>query len=115
MEKIIERYIIQARSYFEEYAGLDASRTELLREINKYVQSKGFVNRTELLREINKYVQSKGFVKEMFLGHLLEQGFYVDRKALFILQPHLGRIQITRQEYGDRVKPLYPGLFSVRI
>ena len=72
MEKIIERYMIQARSYFEEYAGLDTSRTELL-------------------REINKYVQSKGFVKEMFLGHLLEQGFYVDRKALVEELNHLVR------------------------
>ena len=72
MEKIIERYMIQARSYFEEYAGLDASRTELL-------------------REINKYVQSQGFVKEMFLGRLLEQGFYADRKALLEELNHLVR------------------------
>ena len=63
MEKIVDRYMLQARSYFEEYAGLDASRTELL-------------------REINKHVQSKGCVKELFLGSLLEHGFYADRKVL---------------------------------
>lgn len=63
MEKIVDRYMLQTRSYFEEYAGLDASRTELL-------------------REINKHVQSKGCVKELFLGRLLEHGFYADRKVL---------------------------------
>jgi len=63
MEKIIDRYMLQARSYFKEYAGLDASKTELL-------------------REINEYVLSKGFVEELFLGRLLEHGFYADREAL---------------------------------
>ena len=63
MEKIIDRYMLQARSYFKEYAGLDASRTELL-------------------REINEYVLSKGFVEELFLGRLLDHGFYADREAL---------------------------------
>ncbi len=63
MERIVERHMRQARSYFAEYAGLDASRTELL-------------------REINKHVQSKGFVEELFLGRLLDQGFYAARKAL---------------------------------
>ena len=72
MEKIVERHMLQARSYFKEYAGLDASRTELL-------------------REINKHVQSKGFVEELFLGRLLEQGFYVDRKALLEELNHLVR------------------------
>ena len=52
MKKIVERYMVQARSYFKEYAGLDASRTELL-------------------RELDTYVQSKGYVKESFLGRLL--------------------------------------------
>ena len=72
MEKIIERYMIQARSYFKEYAGLDASKTELL-------------------REINKHIQNKGFVEELFLGRLLEQGFYADRKALLEELNHLVR------------------------
>ena len=72
MEKIIDRYILQARSYFKEYAGLDASRTELL-------------------REINEYVLSKGFVEELFLGRLLEHGFYADREALLEDLNHLVR------------------------
>ena len=72
MERIVERYMLQARSHFKEYAGLDASRTELL-------------------REINKHVQSKGFVEELFLGRLLEKGFYADRKALMEELNHLVR------------------------
>ena len=63
MEKIIEHYMLQARSYFEEYAVLDTSKTELL-------------------REINKYVQDKNFVKESFLKSIITQGFYADKKAL---------------------------------
>jgi hypothetical protein len=72
MEKIVERHMLQARSYFEEYAGLDASRTELL-------------------RELNKHVQSKGCVKELFLGRLLEHGFYAGREALLEELNHLVR------------------------
>jgi len=72
MEKIVGRHMLQARSYFEEYAGLDASRTELL-------------------RELNKHVQSKGYVKELFLGRLLEHGFYADREALLEDLNHLVR------------------------
>ena len=72
MERIVERYMLQARSDFEEYAGLDASRTELL-------------------REINKHVQSKGYVKELFLGRILDQGFYADRKGLLEELNHLVR------------------------
>ena len=63
MKKIIEHYMIQARSYFEEYAGLDNSKTELL-------------------REINQNIQNKKYVKESFLGRILKQGFYPDRKTL---------------------------------
>jgi len=75
MERIVERYMLQARSYFEEYAGLDASRTELL-------------------REFNKHVQRKESVKEVFLGRLLDQRFYEDRKTL-------------REELNDLVRSNY--------
>ena len=63
MERVIDRYIVQARSYFEEYAALDASRTELL-------------------YQINSLVQKMGFFKEVFLGPLLDNGSYVDKHAL---------------------------------
>ena len=63
MKKIIDKYIIQARSYFEEYAALDASRTELL-------------------SQMNSLVQKQGFFKEAFLGPLLDKGYYADKHAL---------------------------------
>ena len=63
MEKIVESYLIQAKGYFKEYAGLDASKTELLAEI-----------------EAN--IQQKGFVEKMDLGRLLKQGYYADRESL---------------------------------
>jgi AAA+ ATPase superfamily predicted ATPase len=63
MKKIIEQYMIQARSRFEEYAALDDCRTEFL-------------------REINTCVQEKAFVKELDLKKLLKQGLYKDKKSL---------------------------------
>ena len=63
MEKIVERHMVQARSYFMEYAGLDSAKAELL-------------------LEINRNIQSRGFVEELFLRRLLDEGFYADRKAL---------------------------------
>jgi len=63
MQEIVERYIVQARSYFEEYAGLDTSKSELL-------------------REINTYAQDKGFVKEMDLKRLLDEGYFESRQAV---------------------------------
>jgi AAA+ ATPase superfamily predicted ATPase len=63
MKRIVEQYMLQARSYFVEYAALDDSKTELL-------------------REINKYVHQKGCVEELDLKRLLKQGFYADKKAL---------------------------------
>ena len=55
--------MLQARNYFEEYAVLDDPKTELLREINKYIQDRGFVNELDLKR-------------------LLKQEFYADKKSL---------------------------------
>ena len=63
MKEIVELHMLQAKSYFEEYAALDDSKTELL-------------------REINNYVQEKGFVQEIDLKRLLKQGFYEDKKSL---------------------------------
>ncbi|MDZ7762104.1 MAG: ATP-binding protein [Desulfovermiculus sp.] len=54
--RIAERYLLQARSYFEEYAALDTPRTELLREINKNIQGKGFVDELSLARLLDGYI-----------------------------------------------------------
>ncbi len=73
LEKTAERYMLQARSYFKEYAGLDDSKSALLREIHRHVQDKGFFEeldlrlllekahypgREELLEELNSLVRN---------------------------------------------------------
>jgi len=63
MQEIVERYMVQARSYFKEYAGLDTSRTELLTEIQHHIQDKGCVEESDLKR-------------------LLDQGHYQNRPAV---------------------------------
>lgn len=96
LEKVIEPYLLQARSYFEEYAGLDDAKTELL-------------------REINTYVQNKGFVKEHHLRRLLEQGHYPNREALVEELNNLVRNNYlyynpTRAEYKLQGKSMEIGL-----
>ncbi|MFN2267304.1 MAG: hypothetical protein ABR533_03445, partial [Desulfonatronovibrio sp.] len=56
MESVILRYMIQARSYFEEYAGLKKS----LQALFVTVQQK----------------KAKGFFKEIDLGELVDGGFF---------------------------------------
>jgi AAA+ ATPase superfamily predicted ATPase len=63
IEKVVESYIVQASSHFEEYAGLDDAKTELLREIHALVMEK------------------KTF-KEHHLKGLLVAGHYRDRETL---------------------------------
>ncbi|MBF0232855.1 MAG: hypothetical protein HQK65_07435 [Desulfamplus sp.] len=55
--------MIQARSYFEEFAANDKQKTKLL-------------------KVIYKKIIDKGFVKELFLGNLIEEGLYTDKHAL---------------------------------
>lgn len=63
LKRAAEYYLLQARSYFEEYAALDRPRTELL-------------------QEINRHIRRKGYVQESFLGRLLDEGLYADKNAL---------------------------------
>jgi AAA+ ATPase superfamily predicted ATPase len=63
MQKIVEQYMVQASSYFKEYAGLDASKSELL-------------------TEIHHHIQDKGFVEELHLKRLLDQDHYENRQAV---------------------------------
>jgi AAA+ ATPase superfamily predicted ATPase len=63
LQEIVERYMVQAKSYFEEYAGLDTSKAELL-------------------QEINTHAQDKGFVKEVDLKRLLDEGHFENRQAV---------------------------------
>lgn len=72
MENIIQRYMIQARSYFEEYAALHTPRTELLRE---------------LIGAIHK----SGYAKESFLGRLLDEQHFANKEDLQNELNHLVR------------------------
>ena len=63
LQRVIAKYMVQARSYFEEYAALDKARTELLRDI--------------LLS-----VQRLGCAKETRMERMLEEGYFQDKKAL---------------------------------
>jgi len=96
MEKIVERYIIQARSYFEEYAGLDDAKTEFL-------------------RDIDKYVRENGNIKEYNLRRLLDEGIYNTREALQEELNNLVRNNYlyynpTRAEYKMQGKSMEIGL-----
>lgn len=58
MQSIIDRYMVQARSYFEEYAGL-----------KKHLQA--------LFAEVHKK-NARGFFKETDLGRLVDSGFFTE-------------------------------------
>ncbi|WP_051564585.1 ATP-binding protein [Desulfovermiculus halophilus] len=96
LENAAERYLLQAKSYYEEYAGLDDAKAELL-------------------REINTHVQAKGYVKEHQLRRLLEQGHYPDRETLLEELNNLVRNNFlyynpTRAEYKLQGRSMEIGL-----
>ncbi|MDZ7761057.1 MAG: ATP-binding protein [Desulfovermiculus sp.] len=105
MQMIVERYILQARSYFKEYAGLDTSKTELLKEINKNVQHKGFVEELDLKRLLDEihYVNRQSVQEE--LDNLVRNNFlyYNPTLAEYKLQGKSMELGLRRyvQELGS--------------
>ncbi len=96
MADLLERYLRQAQSYFTEYASLDPPRTELL-------------------REINRHVQTSGSFQEPALGRLLTEGFYSDKKGVQDEMDHLVRQNFlyynpTRAEYKLQGRSMEIGL-----
>jgi AAA+ ATPase superfamily predicted ATPase len=96
LEKIVESYIVQARSYFKEYAGLDDSRIALF-------------------REIDKHIQNKGIFEELDLRALLKNGDFQNRQALQEELNNLVRNNYlyynpTRAEYKLQGKSMEIGL-----
>ncbi len=96
LTQIMERYLRQAQSYFTEYASLDPPRTELLREINRHVQTSGSFQEPEL-------------------GRLLTEGFYSDKKGVQDEMDHLVRQNFlyynpTRAEYKLQGRSMEIGL-----
>jgi AAA+ ATPase superfamily predicted ATPase len=63
MQKVIAKCMVQARSYFEEYAALDTARTELLREI------------------LNN-IRSAGYAKEAYMERMLKENHFQDKESL---------------------------------
>ena len=96
MGEIAERYLLQAESYFEEYAALDTPRTELL-------------------RLIIKNVQDKSYVKESFLRPLLTGGFYAQKQSIqdelhHLVQQNYLYYNPTRAEYKLQGRSMEIGL-----
>ena len=96
MGEIAERYLLQAESYFEEYAALDTPRTELL-------------------RLIIKNVQDKSYVKESFLGPLFTGGFYAQKQGIqdelhHLVQQNYLYYNPTRAEYKLQGRSMEIGL-----
>ncbi len=96
MKKIIESYIIQARSYFEEFAGLKKQRKALLKIIDKNTDNNIF--------------------KEINLINLVEDGFYSEdnlRKELnYMVQQNYLYYNPTLAEYKLQGKSMKLGLTS---
>jgi len=98
MQEIVERYMVQAKSYFKEYAGLDTSRTELLTEIQHHIQDKGFVEESDLKRLLNQgHYQNRAAVQEE-LNNLVRNNFlyYNPTLAQYKLQGRSMEIGLMR-------------------
>ena len=104
MQEIVERYMVQARSYFKEYAGLDTSRTELLTEIHHHIQDKGFVEESDLKRLLDQgHYQTRQAVQEE-LNNLVRNNFlyYNPTMARYKLQGTSMEIGLMRYVHEVR-------------
>ncbi|WP_052507084.1 ATP-binding protein [Desulfonatronovibrio magnus] len=96
MERIVSRYMMQAKSYFKEYGALDPSRTALLREIYAAVSRNGCFD-------------------ELALGGLLNNEVYADKKALqeelrYLVQQNFLYYNPTLAEYKLQGRSMEIGL-----
>ncbi|WP_052507368.1 ATP-binding protein [Desulfonatronovibrio magnus] len=96
MERVVARYVLQAMSYFEEYAALDTPKTELL-------------------REILKNVQFMGYAKESRMGRILEESHFPDKESLqeelhYLVQQNFLYYNPTRGEYRLQGRSMEIGL-----
>jgi hypothetical protein len=94
MERVVGKYLLQARSYFEEYAGLKKPLQALFTEVHKK--------------------NAKGFFKETDLGLLVDGGFFSEdelRKELNILvQKNFFSYNPTLAEYKLQGRSMEIGL-----
>ena len=86
MEQIVERYMLQARSYFEEYAGVKKHKEALFLEIHKHC-SKGSFKERELISVVENGFFNEDFLRDE-LNDLVRQNFlyYNPTRAEYKLQ-----------------------------
>ncbi len=94
MQRVVEKYLLQARSYFEEYAGLKKHRRALFVEVHNSV--------------------AKGFFKEVELAALVENGVFTEdglREELnSLVQKNFFYYNPTRAEYKLQGRSMEIGL-----
>ena len=73
MEKIVERHMIQARSYFEEFVGLKRHRKALLKAIDKNI-AKGFFKEADFVDLVDKDFYTEDGLREE-LNHLVRWNY----------------------------------------
>ncbi|MFO7885430.1 MAG: ATP-binding protein [Desulfobacteraceae bacterium] len=98
MEKSVEGYIVQAKSYFKEYAGLDDSRAALLLEINTHIQNKVIFEELDLRPLLeNKHYPNRQALKEE-LNNLVRNNYlyYNPTRAEYRLQGKSMEIGLRR-------------------
>ena len=98
MREIVERDMVQARSYFKEYAGLDTSKAELLIEIHTHIQVKGVVEESDLKRLLDEsHYENRQAVQEE-LNNLVRNNFlyYNPTLAQYKLQGRSMEIGLKR-------------------
>nr|WP_269745157.1 ATP-binding protein [Desulfonatronovibrio magnus] len=75
MERVVARYVMQARSYFEEYAGLKKHRHSFFSEVNKSL-AKGFFKETDLVALVESGVFTEDGLREELNGLVQKNFFY---------------------------------------
>ena len=73
MERIVERYMLQARSHFEEFVGLKKHRKALLKTIDKNIAG-GFFKEAGLVDLVDKGFYTEDGLREE-LNHLVRQNY----------------------------------------
>ena len=105
MREIVERYMVQARSYFKEYAGLDTSRTALLTEIHHHIQYKGFVEESDLKRLLDEgHYENRQAVQDE-LNNLVRNNFLYYNPTLARYKLQGTSMEIGLMRYVQEVKP----------
>ena len=96
MKQIVERYMLQTRSHFEEFVGLKKHRKALLKTIDKNIAS-GFFKEAGLVDLVDKGFYTEDGLREE-LNHLVRQNYlyYNPTLAEYKLQGRSMEIGLNR-------------------